>query len=518
MYDCGNFTNRRREVEREGEICYWLPDISFDTSDGTFACSFDPPSFGVKTDIKERSSKKRRRTEAIPTLKAIHPLSWLLDDPFKDADVYDDQRTKPFFNAAASQTNYDYHQFDLTGTDEEFSDISNEDSVTYSFDFFAGERSSAALYTIRGAKLDPLPRLEPGLMIEMLQSNHLKTNDLAIYFYNLERSTGQYTPCIKSLTGIDLVSKIYQDIPGATIAMSVMYQPLCDSRWLLTKREHEWLDIGELLAGKSAEKIKYHMDSYAAKFACIAMMELGGWNIDPEGLHAVMAMSTGNSIFVASQLLQDPAEKDTKFEIKRIVGNIGRAGIAMLVPPENCLIRPMSECWKLIMHKEYDGKVEDCFNTTTLHLSFTGHELPLTTKSSGTVDSNVNLVEALVSVHDRGNWVADIDVLRSLNSSNLHRFEHQQQCEHDQNVTTSRVTQRNRTITSIDSWDELFDQPVDLGKGNLGVIRAYRNWSSRSAAACISMQKGYRTAILSEEPLCQRCLDHQFRSPHICIF
>ena len=196
LYDCGNITNRRREVERKGEVCYWLPDLSFDASDGTCACSFDPPSFGVKTDVKERSSKKRRRTEVIPTFKAFYPLSSFLDDPYKGADVYDDQRTNPYFGAAASQTNYDDHQFDLTGTDEDFSDISNEDSVSYSFDFFAGERSSAALYTIRGAKLDPLPRLEPESMIQMFQSNHLKTNDLATYFYDLERSIGQYTPCI----------------------------------------------------------------------------------------------------------------------------------------------------------------------------------------------------------------------------------------------------------------------------------------------------------------------------------
>lgn len=53
------------------------------------------------------------------------------------------------------------------------------------------------------------------------------------------------------------------------------------------------------------------------------MMELGSWNTDPKGLRSVMAMSSGNSIFVANQVLQDPYKEDQAFGIRRIIGNVG---------------------------------------------------------------------------------------------------------------------------------------------------------------------------------------------------
>jgi hypothetical protein len=63
------------------------------------------------------------------------------------------------------------------------------------------------------------------------------------------------------------------------------------------------------------------------------MFETGTVDLDPGFLKAVMAMSSGGSIFVAAAVLCDPYERPNSTEVRRIAGNVGRAGISMLSPP-----------------------------------------------------------------------------------------------------------------------------------------------------------------------------------------
>ena len=72
-----------------------------------------------------------------------------------------------------------------------------------------------------------------------------------------------------------------------------------------------------------------------------------------------MAMSINNYIYAAAPLLCDPINVPHDHEIRRVVGNIGKAGIALLIPPSNPLHRkPKLNDWNLINHTDFDGKAE----------------------------------------------------------------------------------------------------------------------------------------------------------------
>ena len=64
-------------------------------------------------------------------------------------------------------------------------------------------------------------------------------------------------------------------------------------------------------------------------------------------------------------------------------------------------------------HVRYDGRMENNFAGTSLHLSFSGYQLAIDVGTYGQQDQEAFFVEAIVSVHDRGHWIADIDIMRT---------------------------------------------------------------------------------------------------------
>ena len=56
-----------------------------------------------------------------------------------------------------------------------------------------------------------------------------------------------------------------------------------------------------------------------------------------------MVLSSGNSLFVAAQLVSDPSDEVPDRVIKRIVGNIGSPGISLLVPPGSVRMKSASD-------------------------------------------------------------------------------------------------------------------------------------------------------------------------------
>jgi hypothetical protein len=133
---------------------------------------------------------------------------------------------------------------------------------------------------------------------------------------------------------------------------------------------------------------------------------------------------------------------------------------------------------------------------------------------TGGVDPEVTLVESIVALYDHETWVADLDILGSL--AKVARF--QSGCNEERHTKRSRLT-RNKIWTSIDNWDELFDQPSSAKGKNVGVLRAHGNWLARLAAAVLSVQKGYRTIVLPQRELCQYCVeqDGSKELPQVCI-
>ena len=295
-----------------------------------------------------------------------------------------------------------------------------------------------------------------------------------------------------SLKYLASATSLYRQLPGATISTSVVRCPMYD-----------------------ASCCRNLSTELAAKFACIAMFETGSNTIQAEQLRPVMALSSGNSIYVANALLQDPIEPNSHGPrgITRIVGNLGRPGVVMLAPPQAPLVRGEDpESWRVINHSSFNGKPENCFPETTLHLSFTKYEVPLSVPI-GAVDAEISMIETLVSVHDRKQWIADLDVIASLRCERLFRRLRPPHCVHmDYSprpsmemaaVQIGKITAKR--LVSIDSWEELLDPPENLGTTNIGVLRACNDWHARLAAMSVSVQQGLKTVVLPTEPLCTLC-------------
>lgn len=242
-------------------------------------------------------------------------------------------------------------------------------------------------------------------------------------------------------------------------------------------------------------------------FALLAAFESGNMDPDPTTLEKVIAMSSGNSIYVASQLLVDPAEWNelTDTSLCRILGNIGRPGIAMLIPPADPMVKQRdSTNWKVINHSPFDGQWIDNFQGTSLHLSFTDYIQPIHTGIHGAKDTEIYFLEALVSVHDGKEWIGDLDIIGSVESAKCNFYQVSSTCRH----TAHQL--RSFPATSMDNWDEFLDNP-----NAIFVVRAKENWVARLAASFLSIQRGHRTVVIShKQPLRWPCIRDKFSLSH----
>ncbi|MCJ1380103.1 hypothetical protein MMC17_003206 [Xylographa soralifera] len=379
--------------------------------------------------------------------------------------------------------------------------------------FFAGD-TAAAIYTLEDPRLIDkelqsktkptrlLPSLDLESVLAFLRAPYVQLDKLLEYLRllpqegivsridNTKFRTIYSQQYMRSLENLATASEIYENIPQARIAMSIINRPLYEARW-----------------GYSISSGP--MRTHASIFSCIAMLESGTCNIDPQQLDQVFAMSCGNSIYVAAPLLQDPFQRNETTTIKRIVGNLGRGGISMLVPPTAPRIRPLSPGrWQQVQHRPFDGKMDDHFNHTSIHLTFTQYEVPLVSGERGSVDPQAVLLESLVSVHDSGEWVADLDVVGALRSCSLFQRVPQPSNSACSHITMSATGTTKACLVSVDNWEELIDNPEDLNDNRMGVVRAHGNWLARLAVASVSVQKGLRTLVLPTAPvICWHCTE-----------
>ncbi|KAH8587294.1 hypothetical protein B0O99DRAFT_465452, partial [Bisporella sp. PMI_857] len=238
-------------------------------------------------------------------------------------------------------------------------------------------------------------------------------------------------------------------VPGATLSLEVINEPLWKAKWIPKGDKSQINDKALVWAKWCAPKIQR-----ADAFSCIAFFESGSYNIDPEGLTSVMAVSSGDSIYATAALISDPYEASGTTEIRRIIGNVGNPGIAML-------------------HDEFDNNLTDEFSKTQMDLSFTGWEQSINIGPSGSCDVTAYFLETLVRVVDAGEWVADLDILTALGiQSNLPSD------ISGTNNSTEQFSDRNATpptpapfkLVSMDTWEELLQRPEDRA-----VVRAHGN-------------------------------------------
>lgn len=308
---------------------------------------------------------------------------------------------------------------------------------------------------------------------------------------------------VQALQAIATAARIYSCLPNATAALNIVKnKPLTEAQWMMNSPDRT--DFFGQQKSTTMMLLPYSL-SQRATFACISMFESGGFDFTPSQMDRVMAMSAGDSIYVAAAILCDPAKRPEPFEIRRIVGNIGRAGIAFLVPPNNPRIKELDlETYQVINHDPYDGKLEDCFKGTTLHLGFSGYEFSLDVGNHGGRNREAFFIETLISTHDRGEWVADLDALSSLTSSGLCRVNYQSEdCGH---TPSERHYPPELPLITIDRWEELLEKPRDSA-----VVRAHGNWLARLAAAAVSVKMGNNTLLLAGNG-CWKCSEEALSS------
>ncbi|KAG9185468.1 hypothetical protein G6011_08012 [Alternaria panax] len=313
----------------------------------------------------------------------------------------------------------------------------------------------------------------------------------------------------KSIFALHLASKVYHHhLPHATISLKLIARPLSNSAWFkcLFKRweissnnKSSWFNEVPLLT-----PLQPPLLDRIESFSCIALFDSGVVDLNPEDFEHTFALCSEDTIYVPAVVLSDPFTPVPDYEMRSITGNIGRQGISLLVAPVEPRVRELSNSYNLVPHEPYDFKREDNFRETSLHLSFTDWTLPLATEVSRMIDHDAHVVEAVISVHDRGRWVGDIDILE-VDFRNMLRFEPMTPCQGD------HTQDCDFDYTSIDSWEELLDEP-----NSVGVFRAHGNWAARLAAVSVlsrSEVAGHNFGVLGPELFCLRCLEEELEKP-----
>ncbi|KAK4043121.1 hypothetical protein C8A01DRAFT_13315 [Parachaetomium inaequale] len=312
-----------------------------------------------------------------------------------------------------------------------------------------------------------------------------------------------------SLLGMTFIDDLYKNLgENATVDVRAAQFDLGKARWVKSafgdmESNH---DGGQGVVGYPPSPRATNNMNMATSFACIAMMETGSFNFDPSDLSSVLALCSADSLYIASALLSDPAQllEDHHHHhqhaagIRRVTGNIGRAGMALMIPPKSPAVRDYSvDDWYLYQHQTFDGVLDDSFGGTSLQLSFTGWKQEINVGTTGGKDVEAYYLETVISVYDRAKWIADLDVLETCRSDRLltsflsHRF-----CA----CSTSSTAAAAGPLISVGSFAEIIVAP-----SGPGIITARGNWQARLAAASICIAMGYRV-ILKPLNYCWPCL------------
>lgn len=283
-------------------------------------------------------------------------------------------------------------------------------------------------------------------------------------------------------------SQIYKLLPGAQVALRLLERDLSKMGWA---RKLSSLD------GKTVSGVFSHFKfNRSQALACLATFEI---DIEESELQNVFAVSVGNSIYAPMSLFSDPYEVCEELELMRIVGNVGKPGLTMMIPPSHPqIIRPEYDRWQVINHEPFDSTCQDYFGKTSLHLSFSGYEQPLASAvKHGAQDAEAQYLETLVSVYEGKRWVADLDILTALNSPRVKRLGMPDNCDHDKKAFTTP-----RWI-SVDCWDELIDMVQEVS-----IVRAHGNFLARLSAVTVAIQIGHtRCLVLPVGAECYECVE-----------
>ncbi|KAI1365380.1 hypothetical protein F5Y08DRAFT_179766 [Xylaria arbuscula] len=395
--------------------------------------------------------------------------------------------------------------FPIMGQKRNFAELSEPCNLY--FGFSVGDKDTAALFVSAcdpGEDLSCLSRPTIGLSLPTLSAsmesntNLISKEETVLHLHKLIYDPSS-SPLFRSLRVLATVSSLFNQIPNSTISLNVISQCLPDMIWTPDKKDSTY----PIESPTTPFKL-----NRASAFSCLLLLTTGGLSVSPVSLQGVMAMAIEDSIYVAKSLVSDPCHTFLAHEIVQIKGSLGKSGIALLIPPKHPLTREMDlSNWQLVNHNTFDGQLHDSFSSTTLHLGFTDYILPVDVGSHGNRDFEVYFLESLVSVHDRGLWIADLDILRALEEDvswekvEVHHwkqplFSSISKCKH----TEDHGASDQLILTAIDDWNEILDPP-----GGVAIVRSLNNWLGRLATAAVCRQLGNLVIVLPNK-FCRLCL------------
>jgi hypothetical protein len=320
-------------------------------------------------------------------------------------------------------------------------------------------------------------RLTLSQLILCMEEGYIVQDHIVTALTGIARRTKHF----ECLQAFSVAGHIYSKLDGARVDLQVTSRRISAARW--------W----KAAAGS-------HELPLAASLSCIAYFETGGFDIDPEFIgDNTFAMCYSTSIFVASSMLSDPINatlSDENSFVKRIIGNVGKPGLAFLIAPPNPRKRALDYgSWHVVAHEPFDGTAQDNFQKTSFHLSFTGYALPLDVGVRGGCDTPAYFLETAISIYDRGEWVADVDILSAMEQ--WHLLPGRVSCGHPGEPQFD--ARDSLSLVSIDTWLELLDPPIQDA-----VVRAHGNPIARLAAAALAVRQ-CQTVIVLSDPVCWKC-------------
>ncbi|QIW98117.1 hypothetical protein AMS68_003635 [Peltaster fructicola] len=314
-----------------------------------------------------------------------------------------------------------------------------------------------------------LPGLTIAHLLQALQEGYLTPASLLHY---LESFSVEDDQLITTINILSLVATLYEDLPQATLHVGILTKPLAKTAWA-----QALLNGMSFLVFMGRRKMNLAMG-----FSCIAYME-ECVDISLRMCKSVFALAHGDSLYLARQLTCDPALNTEGALIRHMLGNVGRPGITLLIPPSEPMVRPADlSSWRINTNNIFNGLPENHFASTSLHLSFTEYYVPLHQASQRTQDSQAFFLESIISVHDAGKWVADIDILPGPRH-NRRRVRQARSCAHNRTSSVNLTNKTYGTLMSAETWADILDLPA-----NAFVVRAHGDWSARLAVTAVLEQ------------------------------
>jgi len=490
---------------------------------------------------------------AVPSLSSPFPVFQrrLGTRTGKSLEISAESGIKTMVHHTENRQRSERHRLEMSSRDEPSITVELSPDLKIVYELVEGVADGIALFRRRRDQVRRSPAVihQGGrVTVEQKKSNRYKMSidkimeyftPRKVNFEKLAEDLDHSIDQVAHLWGLCLAANLYNNLDGATVDVRTVQLNLRKAHWVASaanaKRRstsasssdqrptiihHRGHEQAEEKAYGSVPKrhvprlsMQLEDVNHATCFACITMFETGTFNLQSNQLSRVFAVSAADSLYIASALLRDPASSPKQTAIQRYTGNIGRAGIAFLIPPLEPMIRDygIGE-WYEYNRKDFDGTLDDFFSGTSLHLAFSEASMQVDVGYSGGRDIEAYLLEALVSVYDQERHIGELDVLATFSSSRLTtELLTVADCGHSnnepnatpvQNQTPQRAAKVN--FMSIDNFAEIIKPPSQAG-----IIRAQGNWQARLAAASLCIALNYRV-ILRPERFCLACITRMY--------